>query len=147
MFVYKILEEVNGFYDLVLSRINDHEIVSEHWEHNLANHPDEPMSKYMLDKLDNIAIQKTDITPRQYLELIEKSGSYYDQMKNDTKCMNISDAYASLIVEKVKKTRSKKQVNIETTEKPPKEKKTPKPKPKKDNGFVQIENGKVLNFD
>ena len=68
-------------------------------------------------------------------------------MKNDTKCMNISYAYASLIVEKVKKTRSKKQVNIETTEKPPKEKKAPKPKPKKDNGFVQIENGKVLNFD
>ena len=44
-------------------------------------------------------------------------------MKNDTKCMNISDAYVSLIVEKVKKSRSKKQVNIETTEKPPKEKK------------------------
>ena len=61
--------------------------------------------------------------------------------------MNISDAYVSLIVEKVKKSRSKKQVNIETTEKPPKEKKAPKPKPKKGNGLVQIENGKVLNFD
>ena len=147
MFVYKIQEEINGFYVLELSKINDPEMVAEHLEHHLANKSDEPMSKYMLDKLDNIAIQKTDITPRQYLELIEKSGSYYDQMKNDTKCMNISDAYVSLIVEKVKKTRSKKQVNIETTEKPPKEKKTPKPKPKKDNGFVQIENGKVLNFD
>jgi len=52
-----------------------------------------------------------------------------------------------LIVEKVKKSRVKKQVNIETTEKPPKEKKAPKPKPKKGNGLVQIENGKVLNSD
>ena len=147
MFVYKIQEEINGFYVLELSKINDHEMVAEHWEHHLANKSDEPMSKYMLDKLDNIAIQKTDITPRQYLELIEKTGLYYDQMKNDTKCMNISDAYVSLIVEKVKKSRAKKQVNIETTEKPPKEKKAPKPKPKKGNGLVQIENGKVLNFD
>ena len=94
----------------------------------------------------DIAIQKTDITPRQYLELMDKKGSYYDQMMNDTKCMNISDAYVPLIVEKVKKTRGKKK-EVETTEKPPKEKQVPKPKPKKANGLVQIENGKVLNFD
>ena len=75
MFVYKIQEEINGFYVLELSKINDPEMVAEHLEHHLANKSDEPMSKYMLDKLDNIAIQKTDITPRQYLELVEKSGS------------------------------------------------------------------------
>jgi len=52
MFVYKISEEVNNYYDLVLSKIDNPEMVAEHWEHYLANNPEDKQSKYLLDKLD-----------------------------------------------------------------------------------------------
>ena len=149
MNVYKFEEPTNNFYYLVLSHVKDPELALEHFEHWCGVNQDEPMSKYLFDKWDDIIITKTDITPRQFLEVNEKSGLFYDSIKNDTKCINISTEFEKFIIEK-KKRGAKKEPKEPKEPKPakePKQKKEAKPKaPKKTSGMVKIESGQVLNF-
>ena len=146
MYVYKIVENIDNYYSLVLTNVKTDEVALEQYEHTCATHPEDAISKFMFERWDDATIEKTTITPRQFLELHEKSGAFYESLKNDTKCMNVSNAFEALIVEK--KKRGAKKEPKEKIEKPVKEKKPPKPKAtKKSCGVIKIEDGQVLNFD
>jgi hypothetical protein len=143
MFVYKVIENIDNYYSLILTNVRTDEVALEQYEHTCGTHPEDAISKFMFDRWDDATIEKTTITPRQFLELHEKSGAFYESLKNDTKCMNVSNAFEAMIVEKKKKGAKK-------TEKPVKEPKPPKvvkPKAKKSSGVVKIENGQILNFN
>ena len=135
MKVYSIKEPIYGFYIYQMSSLTDPELVLEHFEHALSIEDDNPLAKFLYDKWDDVSVEPAEnLTARQYLDVIDKSGAGYDLVKNDTKCMNISDEYQKFIVEK--KRRGKKPP---ATSDVPLEAK-PKPKPKgKGKGKMGVE--------
>ena len=135
MKLFKITEPSQGFYIYQLSGLTDPELVLEHFEHALSIEDDNPLAKFLYDKWDDVSVEPAEnLTARQYLDVIDKSGAGYDLVKNDTKCMNISDEYQKFIVEK--KRRGKKPP---ATSDVPLEAK-PKPKPKgKGKGKMGVE--------
>ena len=141
---YKITEPVNGFYIYQLSGLTDPELVLEHYEHGLSIEDDDPLAKYLFDKWDLVDITPAEnLTARQYLEIIDKSGASYDLIKNDLKCINVSDEYKKFIVEKKPRGRGKKAVVADGDEPKPK----PKPKPKKQTSKpIDIQNGGSVDF-
>ena len=135
MKVYSIKEPIYGFYIYQMSSLTDPELVLEHFEHALSIEDDNPLAKFLYDRWDDVSVEPAEnLTARQYLDVIDKSGAWYDLVKNDTKCMNISDEYQKFIVEK--KRRGKKPP---ATSDVPLEAK-PKPKPKgKGKGKMGVE--------
>ena len=91
MFVYKIIDPTSQFYLLVLSHIKDTEMVLEHSEHFFALNETDPMARFLYTLWDDVEIEVSPITPRQFLEIQEKSGAGFDLVKSDTKCMNVSN--------------------------------------------------------
>ena len=144
MFVYKISENINNFYYLLLSRLKDGDIILDQFEHANANDPESPMSRYLFDKYDDLTIEKTDIKPKDFLDMLDKTGSYYESIKNDNKCINVSNEFEKHIVEKKKK--GKKETTEPKPAKEPKPKKEAKHKAPKSSGIVKIEGSQVLNF-
>ena len=135
MKVYSIKEPIYGFYIYQLSGLTDPELVLEHYEHSLSIEDDNPLAKFLYDKWDEISVETAEnLTARQYLDIVDKSGAGYELVKNDPKCINVSDEYQKFIVEK--KRRGKKQP---ATSDVPLEAK-PKPKPKgKGKGKMGVE--------
>ena len=141
MKVYSIKEPVNGFYIYQISNLTDPELVLEHFEHGLSS---DPLAKYLYDKWDDVEIAPAEnLTARQYLDVVDKSGAGYDLLKNDLKCINLSDEYKKFIVEKKPRGRGKKAVVADGDEPKPK----PKPKPKKQTSKpIDIQNGSSVDF-
>ena len=101
-YVYKIIETINNYYFYVISHVDDENIVLMQFEHTSANKPNLSMYKYLNDTVgwDHINIEKCDNI--KAVDII--NGSYVCEDKN--KCMNVSNSYESLIVEKKKKEKS-----------------------------------------
>jgi len=146
MFVYKIIDPTSQFYLLVLSHIKDTEMVLEHSEHYYALNETDPVAKFFFTIWDDVECESSQITPRQFLEINEKSGAGYDLVKNDTKCMNVSNEFEKNIVVPKPRGRAKKTPVAEDPNAPPAEpkaKKAPKPKGKKSAPIEIKDNGKV----
>ena len=118
MFVYKVSDEINGYYLYVVSRVKNIEIFEEQLEHYAANEPDDiDIAYFNFIGWNTIKIEVvSDIKP---IDVLNKN------LPNDGKCMNVTDSFKSLIVIPEKKKRVTKQ----KTEKPKKEPKKPKIKP------------------
>jgi len=149
MKVYSIKEPVNNFYIYQISNLTDPELVLEHFEHALSIEDNDPLAKYLYDKWDDIEISPAEnITARQYLDIVDKSGAGYDAVKSDTKCINVSDEYQKFIVEKKPRWRGKKAVAANGAEP---EKAKPKPKAGKGKAKTQPvdinQNGGTVNYD
>ena len=144
MKVYSIKEPVNGFYIYQMSSLTDPELVLEHFEHGLSIEDSDPLAKYLYDKWDDVEIAPAEnLTARQYLDIVDKSGAGYDLVKNDPKCINVSDDYKKFIVEKKPRGRGKKAVVADGDEPKPKS----KPKPKKQTSKpIDIQNGGSVDF-
>ena len=144
MKVYSIKEPVNNFYIYQMSSLTDPELVLEHFEHGLSIEDSDPLAKYLYDKWDDVEIAPAEnLTARQYLDVVDKSGAGYDLVKNDPKCINVSDDYKKFIVEKKPRGRGKKAVVADGDEPKPK----PKPKPKKQTSKpIDIQNGGSVDF-
>ena len=144
MKVYSIKEPVNNFYIYQISNLTDPELVLEHFEHGLSIEDSDPLAKYLYDKWDDVEIAPAEnLTARQYLDVVDKSGAGYDLVKNDPKCINVSDDYKKFIVEKKPRGRGKKAVVADGDEPKPK----PKPKPKKQTSKpIDIQNGGSVDF-
>ena len=145
MKVYSIKEPVNNFYIYQMSSLTDPELVLEHFEHGLSIEDSDPLAKYLYDKWDDVEIAPAEnLTARQYLDVVDKSGAGYDLVKNDPKCINVSDDYKKFIVEK-KRGRGKKAVVADGDEPNPKPKSKPKPK-KQTSKPIDIQNGGSVDF-
>jgi len=144
MKVYSIKEPVNNFYIYQMSSLTDPELVLEHFEHGLSIEDSDPLAKYLYDKWDDVEIAPAEnLTARQYLDIVDKSGAGYDMVKNDPKCINVSDDYKKFIVEKKPRGRGKKAVVADGDDPKPK----PKPKPKKQTSKpIDIQNGGSVDF-
>jgi len=144
MKVYSIKEPVNGFYIYQMSSLTDPELVLEHFEHGLSIEDSDPLAKYLYDKWDDVEIAPAEnLTARQYLDIVDKSGAGYDLVKNDPKCINVSDDYKKFIVEKKPRGRGKKAVVADGDDPKPKS----KPKPKKQTSKpIDIQNGGSVDF-
>ena len=144
MKVYSIKEPVNNFYIYQMSSLTDPELVLEHFEHGLSIEDSDPLAKYLYDKWDDVEIAPAEnLTARQYLDIVDKSGAGYEMVKNDPKCINVSDDYKKFIVKP--RGRGKKAVVADGDEPNPKPK--PKPKPKKQNSKpIDIQNGGSVDF-
>ena len=144
MKVYSIKEPVNNFYIYQMSSLTDPELVLEHFEHGLSIEDSDPLAKYLYDKWDDVEIAPAEnLTARQYLDVVDKSGAGYDLVKNDPKCINVSDDYKKFIVEKKPRGRGKKAVVADGDDPKPK----PKPKPKKQTSKpMDIQNGGSVDF-
>jgi len=144
MKVYSIKEPVNNFYIYQMSSLTDPELVLEHFEHGLSIEDSDPLAKYLYDKWDDVEIAPAEnLTARNYLDIVDKSGAGYDMVKNDPKCINVSDEYKKFIVEKKPRGRGKKAVVADGDEPKPK----PKPKPKKQTSKpIDIQNGGSVDF-
>ena len=91
MKVYSIKEPVNNFYIYQISNLTDPELVLEHFEHGLSIEDSDPLAKYLYDKWDDVEIAPAEnLTARQYLDIVDKSGAGYDMVKNDPKCINVT---------------------------------------------------------
>ena len=144
MKVYSIKEPVNNFYIYQMSSLTDPELVLEHFEHGLSIEDSDPLAKYLYDKWDDVEIAPAEnLTARQYLDVVDKSGAGYDLVKNDPKCINVSDDYKKFIVEKKPRGRGKKAVVADGDD--PKPKPTPKPK-KQTSKPIDIQNGGSVDF-
>ena len=106
------------------------------------------MAKFLYDKWDDVEIAPAEnITARQYLDIVDKTGAGYDAIKSDVKCINVSDEYQRFIIEKKPRGRGKKAVvtNGEPVQ--------AKPKPKAGKGKAKTQpvdinqNGGTVNFD
>jgi len=146
MKVYSIKEPSQGFYVLQMSSLADPELVLEHFEHALSIEDGNPLAKFLYDKWDDVEITPSDaVAPRQYLDIIDKQGAGFDAIKNDTKCMNVSDEYQKFIVEKKPRGRGKKTVDASTSVEAKQ-----KPKPKAGKGKVKsvdIQGGGTVTYD
>ena len=144
MKVYSIKEPVNNFYIYQIYNLTDPELVLEHFEHGLSIEDSDPLAKYLYDKWDDVEIAPAEnLTARNYLDIVDKSGAGYDLVKNDPKCINVSDDYKKFIVEKKPRGRGKKAVVADGDEPKPK----PKPKPKKQTSKpIDIQNGGSVDF-
>ena len=102
---YKVTENDHGFYFFTISPFEDPEVVMETVEHFVSNSPQIQMCQYLIHcDFDNMKIEKANIS---CIDIINKN------IPNDSKCMNVSSDYVSLIP-------------------PPKEKKKREAKPKAD---------------
>ena len=103
---YKVTENDHGFYFFTISPFDNEEIVMETVEHFVSNSPQNQMCQYLIHcDFDNMKIEKANIS---CIEVINKNIPI-----TDSKCMNVSSDYVSLIP-------------------PPKEKKKREAKPKAD---------------
>ena len=118
MFVYKVSDEMNGYYLYVVSRVKNIEIFEEQLEHYASNEPDDIDNAYFnFIGWNTIQIEVvSDIKPTDVLN---------KNLPNDGKCMNMTDSFKSLIVIPEKK----KRVTKPKAEKIKKEPKKPKIKP------------------
>ena len=111
MKVYSIKEPVNNFYIYQMSSLTDPELVLEHFEHGLSIEDSDPLAKYLYDKWDDVEIAPAEnLTASNYLDIVDKSGAGYEMVRNDLKCINVSDEYKKFIVEKKPRGRGKKAV-------------------------------------
>ena len=98
--------------------------------------------------MDVEIVTAENITARQYLDIVDKSGAGYDAIKSDVKCINVSDEYQKFIIEKKPRGRGKKAVATNGAEP---EKAKPKPKAGKGKGKSQPvdinPSGGTVNFD
>ena len=125
MFVYKIFEVKNNFFQYVISHIDDEDMVLEHQEHYAVHHNDKPINKYFnLIGWDDVDIEKVDIKPS---DVINKS------LPSNEKCMNISNKFEEFIVEPPPKAKRAAKPKAE-----PKIAKVPKPKGKVSKAAVNI---------
>ena len=107
MKVYSIKEPIYGFYIYQMSSLTDPELVLEHFEHSLSIEDDNPLAKFLYDKWDDVTVEPAEtLTARQFLDVVDKSGAGYDLVKNDSKCINVSDEYQKFIVEKKRRGKS-----------------------------------------
>ena len=107
MKLFKITEPSQGFYIYQLSGLTDPELVLEHYEHSLSIEDDNHLAKFLYDKWDEISVETAEnLTARQYLDIVDKSGAGYELVKNDPKCINVSDEYQKFIVEKKRRGKS-----------------------------------------
>ena len=125
---YKFTEGNNNYYFYAISHIDNLDIVSEQLEHGIANELEKPMNQYLINvDFDNVTIKKSSISP---LDVINRN------FPQDSKCMNISTDYVSLIPpQKPKKEANQK---AEKVDKPVKEAKIPKPRGKKSVHTVNV---------
>ena len=140
MQVYKIFDPQTKYYLLVVSKIKDSEMVLEHEEHYYALNETEPIGKFFFTLRDDVEIEVSPMTPKQFIEMNDKSGAGYDMVKNDTKCMNVSNEFEQHIVVPKPRGRGKKDP---AEPKQPKPKATPKPKGKKSAPINIQDNGRV----
>ena len=129
MFVYKVLDTVNGYYHYIVSHIDDEDLVLEHQEHYSAHCPENPINMYFNTVVgwDDVDIQKVeDIKPA---DIINKN------FPADPLNMAISDDYKKLIPppkpKKEPKQKEPKEPKQPKEPKEPKAKKEPKPRAKK----------------
>ena len=110
---FKITENDHGFYFFTISPFEDPEVVMETVEHFVSNSPQIQMCQYLIHcDFDNMKIEKANIS---CIDIINKN------IPNDSKCMNVSSDYVSLIPPPKKKREAKPKAD-----KPP-----PKPRGKK----------------
>ena len=119
---YKFTEGNNNYYFYAISHIDNLDIVSEQVEHTIANELEKPMNQYLITvAFDKVTIEKSSIST---LDVINR------KFQQDSKCMNISTDYVSLIPPpkqpKVKQSKPKAEKPI----KEPKQSKVPKPRGK-----------------
>ena len=113
---FKITENDHGFYFFTISPFEDPEVVMETVEHFVSNSPQIQMCQYLIHcDFDNMKIEKANIS---CIDIINKN------IPNDSKCMNVSSDYVSLIPPPKPKREPKKKAE-------PKEPKQPKPRGKK----------------
>ena len=125
MLIYKVLDSKNNFYLYGISESDDMDLLADIFEHTCSVEEEKPIYKYFHQFFENIEISAPqDVTIDNYFELIKKHGPFYTKCLADEKCMNTSNKYQELIVEK-KKRQSKPKAE---PKKEPKPKKTPKPK-------------------
>jgi len=136
--VYKIFENVNGYYYYVISHINDIDLNLSIAENFAVTDEEHPINKYLTNVAgwDNIDIETSTISPVDALA---------NKFPVDPKNMLISDDYKGALEDELqkivtKKTRGKKVVEKKEDDGEPKAKKAPpKPRGKKATGKVSIE--------
>ena len=136
--VYKIFENVNGYYYYVISHINDIEWNLSIAENFAVTDEEHPINKYLTNVAgwDNIDIEESTISP------VDAPANKFPA---DPKNMLISDDYKGVLEDELqkivtKKTRGKKVVEKKEDDGEPKAKKAPpKPRGKKATGKVSIE--------
>ena len=135
-YVYKIIETINNYYFYVISHVDDENIVLMQFEHTSANKPNLSMYRYLNDVVgwDHINIEKCGDV--KAVDVINST------FVHDDKCMNISNAYESLIVEKKPKEKKAPKEKV-VKEKVVKEKKLPKQKANKSSVHIDTINTKL----
>ena len=126
MQVYKIFDPQTKYYLLVVSKIKDSEMVLEHEEHYYALNETEPIGKFFFTLRDDVEIEVSPMTPKQFIEMNDKSGA--------------SNEFEQHIVVPKPRGRGKKDP---AEPKQPKPKATPKPKGKKSAPINIQDNGRV----
>lgn len=144
--VFKIFEKVNNYYYYIISHIANEDLnldIAESWA---SEEQENPINTYLsVIGFDNVDIQKcSDISP---IQVINRS------FPSDTKNMNVSDEFKTVLQEALKKLQEAKKPRAKKAKDPneaPKPKKEPKPRAKKSTttGKVQIDmNSKPVSFD
>ena len=96
---YKVIEKDHDFYFFTISPFEDPEVVMETVEHFVSKSPQNQMCQYLIHcDFDNMEIERAPISP---VDIINKN------IPNDSKCMNVSSDYVSLIPPPKKKREAK----------------------------------------
>ena len=107
--VYKFQEHDNEFYLYTISNLDDPELVLQTIEFSITNEPEKPINQYLMTvNFDNVKIEKLSIS---LIDVINRS------FPSDSKCMNVSQDYISLIPPPKEKKKREIKPKIEKPEK------------------------------
>ena len=136
MYVYKIQENVNGFYSYFVSHTPNVDLASEYIEHTSAYEPDDILNYFNAIGWDNIAISKENNI--KAVDVLNKA------FQNDSKNMLISEEYKKFTPQ----PKEKKKREVKPKEpKEPKPKRQPKQKAGKTAVKIEINNDEIIDIN